>query len=135
MPCYQPPRWTPEVAEFLALVEATSRDLGEPLSCTSWFRTVPENVRVGGDPHSQHLMGLAVDVLPPQDRKQRTRLLELARSHGLVPIDEGDHVHLQRYDASPPGAYFAAEAHPADEPRVVGPGALLPACGCVRAAG
>lgn len=131
MPCFAPPAWNREIAEFTQLIEGVSRDLGEPLHCTSWWRTASENERVGGAAASQHLVGLAVDVLPPADR---ARLLELASAWGLTPIDEGDHVHIQRYRAgsAPRDALGFAPSGP---PPLIDSGQPLPGCGvCCSAA-
>lgn len=64
------------------------------LSVTSWIRTRARNHKVGGMPHSLHMMGLAVDVV--LDNETDTMLfLSKARSLGLIALDERDHIHLQ----------------------------------------
>jgi hypothetical protein len=62
---------------------------------TSWYRDPHRNQAVGGHPMSQHLRGLAVDVVVPRARVAELR--RVARLTGLTAIDEGDHVHLQYY--------------------------------------
>jgi hypothetical protein len=55
-------RWIPGI--WPAFVASANEALGGTgVQLTSWFRTVPENVRAGGDPGSQHLAGLALDVV------------------------------------------------------------------------
>lgn len=64
---------------------------------TSWFRTFDENISEGGDPESQHLFALALDLDVP--RGSVSRVLEAARAVGLVAVDERTHVHLQLFPA------------------------------------
>jgi len=64
---------------------------------TSWYRTPEHNADVGGAPRSQHLLGLGIDVVVPE--ADRARALQVARFLGLVAIDEGNHIHIQRYEA------------------------------------
>ena len=60
---------------------------------TSYIRSVEHNRRVGGHPRSQHLYGLAADIVPLVS--ERSSLKRAMRAQGLVVIDEGDHVHVQ----------------------------------------
>jgi hypothetical protein len=68
---------------------------------TSWGRTVAHNAAVGGDEHSQHLLWLACDVVPPGNSTAagapdwRARMVASAIDAGLYAIDEVDHVHVQ----------------------------------------
>lgn len=71
----------------LPLINAT----GSPHRLTSWYRTVSHNRSVGGQPDSQHLLGMAVDVSP--------QLPWLALPHPLVQVQEGDHTHIQLFPA------------------------------------
>ncbi len=64
---------------------------------TSWFRTFDENISEGGDPESQHLFALALDLDVP--RGSVSRVLQAARAVGLVAVDERTHVHLQLFPA------------------------------------
>lgn len=71
---------------------------------TSWWRSPQENIRVGGDPRSQHLLGLALDIVPSD-----TTLSNLASAFKnyasdvldtpFVAVLESDHVHVQRFPA------------------------------------
>jgi hypothetical protein len=73
---------------------------------TSWWRSPSNNAAVGGHPRSQHLLGLAVDVvLPPSERADFVALCEYV---GLVAIDEGTHVHVQRFPAGTVGEHQLA---------------------------
>jgi len=58
---------------------------------TSWWRSIAENARVGGNPRSQHLAGLAWDLAAPQPDVLAAQL----RHAGLVVVVERDHVHVQ----------------------------------------
>ena len=63
-------------------------------SVTSWLRSVAHNAKVGGNSHSRHLLGLAVDVVL-DDPEMTDDLVAEARRQGLIAVPEGDHVHLQ----------------------------------------
>lgn len=90
----------PYIRQFLSIVdqalEPASTYLGTVL--TSWYRTPAHNQAVGGAARSQHQLGLALDfVFPsPSSREAAKRSLRLM---GLVVFDEGDHVHVQAYNA------------------------------------
>lgn len=62
---------------------------------TSWYRDSTHNRMVGGDPWSQHLVGLAIDV-DSDDLAETRRLLQEA---GLYAFDERTHVHGQVWPA------------------------------------
>lgn len=75
--------WIPRVSAALAQLPGAR--------VTSFWRSPERNALCGGHPESQHLVGLAIDVVHPG---------ALAAFHrvGLVhTIDEGDHVHNQVY--------------------------------------
>lgn len=63
------------------------------ITATSWWRSIETNLRVRGDVDSQHLLGLAVDVVGPYEELQL--FLVEARGVGLVAIEERTHVHVQ----------------------------------------
>jgi hypothetical protein len=65
-----------------------------PLSVTSWLRSRKHNAAVGGVPNSQHLAGLAVDVVLDDPNQNGGFLLWAERQH-LQVIIEGDHLHVQ----------------------------------------
>jgi hypothetical protein len=70
-------------------------------SVTSWCRSKERNALVGGHPASQHLDGLAMDVVydpapafgasPPS----LIEVTELARAHGVRVIRERTHDHFE----------------------------------------
>lgn len=93
-----PPALTPEIEGFIQLVNAAWYYAGQPpVRLTSWWRSRADNARVAGHPNSQHLTGLALDVLPDPAGQ---RFAQVARLAGLIVVDEGDHFHVQRYAAS-----------------------------------
>lgn len=99
MPVVRPPDnfirfFHPELVDFVGRFNrAASAPLDRSGSLTSWWRSWEENLRVGGStsPLSQHLAGLAVDVVPGN----WPAFVRSARAAGLVAVDEGDHVHVQ----------------------------------------
>ena len=72
---------------------------------TSWWRSVADNVRVGGsgprpygngNPNfSQHLVGLAADLTAPNVQ----RAVDQLRAQGLIAVNEFDHIHVQAWPA------------------------------------
>lgn len=62
---------------------------------TSWYRSPRVNRDVGGHPESQHLLGLAVDLIAEEPQLAVTALTEL----GLEAFNEATHVHVQYWPA------------------------------------
>lgn len=58
----------PNLRNLCLLLEVIRADYGNPLGLTviSGWRSVAYNARVGGVPHSQHLLGQAADIAPVQ---------------------------------------------------------------------
>jgi len=82
-------RFAPGIYEvFVRLYVDASR--GIPINVTSWYRDPTLNLTVGGAPDSQHLFGLAVDVVgrPAEISEHAARL----RAKGFVvvvrPLDQ-----------------------------------------------
>jgi hypothetical protein len=65
-----------------------------PLSVTSWLRSRKHNAAVGGVPNSQHLAGVAVDIVL-DDTNQTAEFVTWATRQHLQVIIEGDHLHVQ----------------------------------------
>lgn len=86
--------WFPIIFAFYIRIVEVFRQVGG-LTATSWFRTPSENDAVNGSPESQHLLGLAMDVASSREGMRAT--IDAARRVGLVPADEGNHVHLQLF--------------------------------------
>lgn len=90
-----PPGLARPLAPWIAELRGALRAIGrERVSWVNWWRSSSHNARVGGAPTSQHLLGLAVDVVPIEPRA-RARIAQALRTAGLVVIDEGDHLHVQ----------------------------------------
>lgn len=81
-----------------ALSEIDQGNVGETI-LTSWFRTLLENRRVGGHPDSQHLVGLAFDVVPgkgtgPLAINEAAQIFE---RFGFTVEPAEKHVHVQTF--------------------------------------
>lgn len=85
-------------SEWLGAVEAAWTEAtaaGAELTPTSWWRSAQANARVGGNEYSQHLLGLAIDLVA-EDKPAATAAFERM---GFIVIDEGDHLHVQTLPA------------------------------------
>jgi len=83
-----------------ALVEVDAGDVGETI-ITSWFRSPLENVRAGGHPDSQHLVGLAFDVVPGKgtSRLAINEAAQIFRRFGFTVDPAKRHIHVQTFPA------------------------------------
>lgn len=61
---------------------------------TSWWRSVQHNQEVGGSDFSQHLIGVALDIVPVTLRNAQA-----LQSAGFQVVNEGDHLHAQPFPA------------------------------------
>lgn len=68
---------------------------GDDLVVTSWWRSAGRNRDVGGAQRSQHLIGLAVDIVAPDERFGD----EVRDRTPLIVITEPDHEHVQLFPA------------------------------------
>jgi uncharacterized protein YcbK (DUF882 family) len=66
-----------------------------PLSVTSWIRSPKRNAQVGGSVNSQHLVGLAVDIIF-NDEINIANFELAARDLDLHVLVEDDHLHVQQ---------------------------------------
>ena len=62
---------------------------------TSWWRSVERNQAVGGHPRSQHLWGLAFDLVRPGAAS-----IDALRREGFTVINEIDHDHVQTFPSA-----------------------------------
>jgi len=76
-------------------------DAGGDTVITSWFRTPLENQRVGGNPDSQHLLGLALDVVPgkPSFKLAVSEASSRFMEAGFITIPAEKHLHIQTFPA------------------------------------
>lgn len=88
------------VREFIS--RASYAGAGVAGNWSSFYRDPAHNQRVGGDPWSQHLVGLAADH-KPASAAFRMR----AREAGLIVVNEGDHDHVQGWRAGTLRRLFA----------------------------
>jgi hypothetical protein len=93
--------------ELEAFISRLRRVTAPGLGVSSWWRSRAHNAAVGGALYSQHLLGLAVDTTPFAGADRRALVAAFARV-GLVPLEEGDHVHVQAYRAGaiPPAVFI-----------------------------
>ncbi len=88
-----PARIIDAITFFSAILQAALQ-LG--LSVTSWFRTPSHNAVVGKHPDSQHQIGTAADLVPDPGT-DRAAVIAHFQHLGYTVIDEGDHLHVQKY--------------------------------------
>jgi len=88
-------RWFPGFWRGFSNALRRGVQIGGPLQATSWFRSVADNAGVGGDRFSQHLGGVALDLVADNPR----RSAEALRGAGLLVVEEFDHLHVQTFPA------------------------------------
>jgi len=92
--------WSRVVAAAEFGLNSIDTDQGQTV-LTSWHRSPLDNRRVGGDPDSQHLVGLAFDVVPGKG----TSLLaineaaERFKEAGFEVAPAATHLHVQVFPA------------------------------------
>lgn len=76
-------------------------DSGGDTILTSWFRSPSQNRAVGGDPDSQHLVGLALDVVPGKANLQLAVNEAAGRftEAGFRSVPAATHLHIQTFPA------------------------------------
>ena len=87
----------PQILGFLVSISRVEFPHGVRL--TSWWRSAEDNRRVGGAPQSQHLLGLAFDIVVPGGSAERSRVIHSVTHAGLIGVDERSHVHVQAFPA------------------------------------
>lgn len=93
-----PPRsvlavWRPEiVSAATALLQAVEAWRGRA-RITSWWRSIDRNAIVKGADWSQHLVGLAFDLVVEEG--DREALVALLEARGWTVLRYTDHLHLQ----------------------------------------
>lgn len=94
-----PDWWTPYVQSFVQRVTLLGRATGG-IRVTSFLRTISHNREVGGAESSQHLLGIAADLVGPPGLST-AELAGYAKRSGFFGyvLDEGDHVHVQLFPA------------------------------------
>jgi len=86
--------WRVEALLIHGLMHVVQNDA---LSLTSWFRTPEVNRDVGGDPQSQHLFALGLDLGGTE--RWLNYLATNAASFGLIASKSPTFVHLQAFPA------------------------------------
>jgi len=81
-------------ADWQRAVQAAWQRADGPMQVTSWWRSVQHNAEVGGSDNSQHLVGVAFDVVPVVQRNASA-----LAAVGFRVINEGDHLHAQPWPA------------------------------------
>ncbi len=81
----------PQLIDFLTRLQHVR--VGPSIRLTSWYRDEVTNRRVRGAPDSQHLLGLALDLVGKEFELRQLVLEVLAV--GVIAVREVSHVHLQ----------------------------------------
>lgn len=91
-------RWIGAADSALRELDA---DVGDDTIVTSWHRSPFHNREVGGDPDSQHLVGLALDIVPgkPSPRLAINEAAARFTEAGFVVVPAPTHLHIQTFPA------------------------------------
>jgi hypothetical protein len=80
---------------LLMLLAALRREMGQPVTITSGYRSPHHNARIGGAPRSKHMLGMAADVQVAGARPGVvTRCLDAYHPGGLGLYDTFTHVDV-----------------------------------------
>jgi len=77
-------------------LEKADRAILPGSTVTSWYRNPAHNASVGGLVQSQHQLGTAFDVVPPDGRLQEQAAK--LRAEGFIATVELRHVHAQAFE-------------------------------------
>jgi len=83
----------PWLGVIIGFLRNLSQSLVQGQQITSWYRSPQFNRQIGGEPDSQHLFALAMDIAGPQ----LVFSMFQARRMGLVAVMERDHLHVQAF--------------------------------------
>lgn len=92
-------------ARWLGAADQALREIddsaGGDTIITSWWRSPFENQRVGGLPDSQHLVGLALDVVPgkPGFKLAVSEASSRFAEAGFITVPAERHLHIQTFPA------------------------------------
>lgn len=89
-------RWLSAATWALREIDA---DTGGDTVITSWYRSPSQNVSASGEADSQHLFGLALDIVPGKPSLQLAISEASARFQeaGFVVVPVSTHLHVQTY--------------------------------------
>jgi len=87
--------WFPFILNFYWRVFGVFNQFPGQVGVSSWFRTPEQNRLATGSAESQHLFGLAMDLVSARDGLES--VAAAARRAGLVAVPERDHVHVQLF--------------------------------------
>ncbi len=82
-----------ELVAFLTALQGLR--VGPSIRISSWWRDPVTNRRVGGHPQSQHLLGLAIDLVGEERELGEILRQTLDFPLGIQAIRETSHVHIQ----------------------------------------
>jgi len=91
--------WNQWGAAAVGALTAVDEGSGGETILSSWFRTPNNNRRVGGHPDSQHLVGIAFDVVPGKGISPLAinEAAQIFRRFGFIVEPESDHIHVQTF--------------------------------------
>ncbi len=92
-------------SRWLSAADQALREIDDDASgdtvITSWWRSPFENQRVGGLPDSQHLVGLAFDLVPgkPSFKLAVSEASSRFMEAGFITVPAERHLHIQTFPA------------------------------------
>jgi len=91
-------QWSDAAGQALYQIDA---DVGGETTISSWYRSSADNRRVDGHPDSQHLVGLALDMVPGKGTSKLaiSEATGAFREAGFIAVPYDRHVHVQTFPA------------------------------------